>query len=42
LQALESILRFPWSMIPKEPAPGLTRGGSQFSEQIMLKQKAKL
>jgi hypothetical protein len=26
-------------MIPKKPAPGLTRGGNRFSEKIMLKQK---
>src|SRR6204780_284538 len=25
-------------MIPKRPAPGLTRGGYRFSEKIMLKQ----
>jgi hypothetical protein len=29
-------------MVPKKPAPGLTRGGGQFSEKIMLKQKIKL
>jgi hypothetical protein len=26
-------------MIPKKPAPDLIRGGSRFSEKIMLKQK---
>ena len=26
-------------MIPKKPVPGLTRDGSRFSEEIMLKQK---
>src|SRR5215470_20371282 len=31
-----------WSMIPKKPAPGLTRGGSRFSEKIMLQQKVRL
>jgi hypothetical protein len=28
-------------MIPKKPAPDLIRGGSLFSEKIMLKQDAK-
>jgi hypothetical protein len=28
-------------MIPKKPAPDLIRGGSRFSEKIMLKQKAR-
>jgi hypothetical protein len=29
-------------MIPKKPAPDLIRGGSRFSEKIMLKQKPRL
>jgi amidohydrolase len=30
------------SMIPKKPAPDLIRGGSRFSEKIMLRQKVRL
>jgi hypothetical protein len=30
------------SMIPKEPAPDLIRGGDRFSEKIMLKQRTRL
>jgi hypothetical protein len=28
-----------WNMIPKKPAPDVIRGGSRFSDKIMLKRK---